>query len=103
VVALDALVYQRVVKPTTLASIAGERKGWPGARRFREAAALARPDVESPMESRTRLCIVGAGLPEPAIQYTVVDGSGRFVARLDLAYERLRIGIEYEGDASRNG
>ena len=53
------------------------------------------------MESRTRLCIVGAGLPEPAIQYTVVDGSGRFVARLDLAYERLRIGIEYEGDHHR--
>lgn len=101
VVALDALLYQRIVTPATLPSITSERIGWPGARRFREAVALARPNVESPMESRTRLCIVGAGLPEPSIQYTVVDSGGLFVARLDLAYERLRIGIEYDGDHHR--
>jgi hypothetical protein len=102
VIALDALLYQRVVKPAALPLIADERMGRPGARRFRAAAALARPHVESPMETRTRLILIGAGLPEPTVQYTVVDGRGHFVARLDLAYERLRIGIEYDGDHHRD-
>jgi hypothetical protein len=101
VVALDALLYQRIVKPAALISIADMRMGWPGARRFRHAISLARPHVESPMETRTRMCLVGAGLPEPTIQYTVVDSRGHFVARLDLAYERLRIGLEYDGDHHR--
>jgi Protein of unknown function (DUF559) len=101
VVALDALLYQRIVKPTGLAAIAHHRAGRPGARRFRRAAALARPDVESPMETRVRLLLLAAGLPEPAIQYEVYDSSGLFVARLDLAYHHLRIGMEYDGDHHR--
>jgi hypothetical protein len=102
VVAIDALLYQRIVKPSALATIAEDRMGRPGAKRFRTAAALARPDVESPMETRLRLCLVTAGLPEPTVQHTVLDSRGHFVARLDLAYARLRIGIEYDGDHHRD-
>lgn len=102
VVALDALLYQRVIRPPDLAAIARARWGWPGIDRFRRAVALARPDVESPMETRLRLCLIDAGLPEPTIQYSVVDSRGHLVARLDLAYERLRIGLEYDGDHHRD-
>jgi very-short-patch-repair endonuclease len=102
VVALDALLHQRVVRLNQLAEVAERRTGWPGCRRFRAAVALARADVESPMESRVRLMVVLAGLPEPTVQFTVVDTAGRFVARLDLAYEELRIGIEYDGDHHRD-
>jgi hypothetical protein len=102
VVALDALLHQRIIRPGTLATIAQSRLGWPGARRFRAAAALARPHVESPMETRVRLLLVGAGLPEPTVQYTIHDAHGFFLARVDLAYEELRIGIEYDGDHHRD-
>jgi hypothetical protein len=69
--------------------------------RFRQCASLARPHVESPMETRMRLRLITDGLPEPTIQHTVLDHRGLFVARLDLAYERLRIGLEYDGDHHR--
>jgi|SoiMethySBSTD1v2_1073268.scaffolds.fasta_scaffold03066_20 uncharacterized protein DUF559 len=101
VVALDALLYQRVIRPAEPSEIARLRAGWPGVDRFRTAARLARPHVESPMETRMRLLLVGAGLPEPTVQHTVLDSDGLFVARLDLAYERLRIGLEYDGDHHR--
>jgi hypothetical protein len=101
VVALDALLYQRVVRPHTLLDIAADRAGWSGVSRFREAVRLARPGVESPMESRLRLVVVGGGLPEPVVQHEVYDANGHFVARLDLAYRKRRIGLEYDGDHHR--
>jgi hypothetical protein len=100
VVALDALLYQRTVRD--LRAVAAERAGSRGWRRFETAAGLARPDVESPMESRTRLILVLGGLPEPSVQCVVRDRAGTVVARLDLAYEALRIGIEYDGDHHRD-
>jgi hypothetical protein len=102
VVALDALLYQRVIRPENLGEIVSARIGWPGVGRFRQAVSLARPHVESPMETRMRLLLVDAGLPEPTVQHTVHDSRGYFVARLDLAYERLRIGLEYDGDHHRD-
>lgn len=43
------------------------------------------------MESRIRLAIDRYGLPAPELQFPV----GRY--RLDLAYPRCRLGIEYDG------
>jgi very-short-patch-repair endonuclease len=58
---------------------------------------LANPQAESPMETRLRLALVLAGLPEPTVQFPVVDQRGRVVARLDLAYPSERLGVEYDG------
>lgn len=66
----------------------------------REAIPLARAAVESPKESETRLLLLGAGLPEPQVQYREVD-DGRLVARIDLAYPEWKVAIEYEGDGHR--
>lgn len=41
--------------------------------------------------------LVDAGLPEPVMQFTVLDGRRRFVARLDLSYPDLQIAIELLG------
>ena len=73
---------------------------FPGCGRIREALPLARPGVESPKETETRLLLVSFGLPEPAVQH-VVSAGGRFLARVDLAYPEYRIAIEYEGDGHR--
>src|SRR5262249_23538121 len=52
---------------------------------------------ESAMESRLRVALVSRGIPRPVAQYSVFSGSGRFVARLDLAFPSVRVGVEYEG------
>ncbi len=38
-----------------------------------------------------------AGLPAPHTQVDVCDQYGSFVARLDMAYEGVKVGIEYDG------
>ena len=75
-------------------------EGPPGARGCRQLAraiALADPLSESAMETRLRLILVVGGLPPPVAQYRVRDGSGRVLARVDLAYPKARLAIEYDG------
>lgn len=72
-----------------------------GVRRLREALEHVRVGAGSPQETRTRLAIVRAGLPEPELQVEIRDDAGWFVARVDMAYPRQRIVIEYEGDHHR--
>jgi hypothetical protein len=69
-----------------------------GNRRLHSAIRLVRAGTDSPMETRLRLALVAAGLPEPAIGHTVTDEAG-FVAIPDLSYVDERIAIEYEGEA----
>ncbi|MFC7790227.1 hypothetical protein ACU045_14720 [Microbacterium sp. MAHUQ-60] len=56
-----------------------------------------RSGSESPEESRLRLLLTRAGLPEPVLNMDLVDSSGEFVARLDLAYPEYRVAPEYDG------
>ncbi len=73
-----------------------------GIRSLRSALADVRAGTDSPMETRLRLLLVGAGLPEPVIGNTILDRTGAFVGTPDLAYVRERIAIEYEGDVHRS-
>jgi Protein of unknown function (DUF559) len=102
VVGLDALLFRRAVKTDALRAYLDAHARWTGVRAASAALALARQDVESPMETRLRLAIVLAGLPEPVVQYDVLTPGGRFVARLDLAYPQKRVGLEYDGDHHRD-
>ncbi|MDI2099657.1 hypothetical protein [Ruicaihuangia caeni] len=72
-----------------------------GVRVARESLALIRPGVDSPQESKLRVLIVQAGLPEPIVGFVVRDRSGQFIATPDLAYPDARIALEYEGDGHR--
>ena len=72
-------------------------KGRRGVRKARHVAQFLRPGVESPQESRLRWALVSAGLPEPEINPSIVV-HGHRVCRLDLAYTRLRLAVEYDGD-----
>ena len=66
-----------------------------GARRARVRVDLARRGAESPMETRLRLPLVRAGLPEPVLQHEVLLGRVRY--RLDLAWPWLRVAAEFDG------
>ena len=63
----------------------------------RRAASLARTGVDSPQETRLRLLLVLAGLPEPRVNLIIRSSDGSWRRRCDLAYEHLRLIIEYDG------
>lgn len=99
----DAIVTERRCRTTiedlrTALVRAGARSG---VRKLRRAIELVRVGAGSPQETRARLAIVRAGLPEPELQVEIRDESGWFVGRVDMAYPRHRVLIEYEGDHHR--
>jgi very-short-patch-repair endonuclease len=99
VVCVDALLNRRL---TTIGEISRYLlRTPPGSARAARALRLSSPDAESPMETRTRLLLVLAGLPTPQVQVKVYD-CGVVVARLDLAYPEHRLGVEYDGDQHRD-
>lgn len=73
----------------------------PGIGALRAALPRVRTGASSRRETWLRLILIDAGLPEPVLDYDVLDDDGRFVACLDLAYPALKIGIEYDGDHHR--
>lgn len=72
-----------------------------GIRMAREVLPLLRHGVDSPQESRLRMKILDAGLPEPAVTEPIQDQHGHYVSTPDLQYRRYKIALEYEGDHHR--
>lgn len=102
VIAGDCIVSGPSRRERALASLddlkcASERHaGGSGAALLRQALPLVRCGVESPAETRLRLLIVSAGLPEPQTSCPVATEARLFHA--DLGYPGLKIAIEYEGE-----
>jgi very-short-patch-repair endonuclease len=69
----------------------------PGAVAARRAASYVRDRVDSPMESRLRMLIVLAGLPEPKVNITITDVLGQPVRRYDLSWPEIKVIVEYDG------
>ncbi|MBB3327381.1 hypothetical protein [Microlunatus antarcticus] len=99
VAAGDWLVRLGCTTPEALVAAASIASGR-GSRVARRAAALVRARVDSVQETRLRLVIVLAGLPEPDVN-PVVLARGRPVGRVDLLLWAYRTVIEYEGDQHR--
>lgn len=64
----------------------------------RELVLKASPIAESPRESWVRLAIADSNLPMPVPQYWVQE-HGVDVYRVDFAYPKARVAIEYDGEA----
>jgi hypothetical protein len=94
---LDALANATDVKVNDVEAVMAEHRGARGMVRLRAALPLVDGGAESPQESRTRLVLIDAGLPTPQTQIRVCDEYGDFVARIDMGYEDLRVGVEYDG------
>ncbi len=69
----------------------------PGRVRAKEAADLVRERVDSPVETRLRLLLRFAGLPEPVTNYEVRDARGLLLRRHDLALPEQRLAFEVQG------
>ncbi|MCW2759463.1 MAG: hypothetical protein JWO46_3209 [Nocardioidaceae bacterium] len=68
-----------------------------GVVQLRRLLSMVDARAESPAESWTRYCMLDAGLPAPELQWWV-DVGGVPTYRLDLAYPRHRVAVEYDGE-----
>jgi hypothetical protein len=78
-----------------------EGRGHRGIRTARQVLAVADPLAGSPMESVLRWMIVEAGLPAPVLQHPVRDPNRMFIGRVDMAWPRRRVLVEFDGDIHR--
>lgn len=92
----DSLVKAGRTSPEALVSAAVPVRGVRG-RLARRATALVRSGVDSPMESRLRMLLVLAGLPEPVVNHVEHADDGRWLRRFDLSFPEHRLAIEYDG------
>lgn len=95
----DGLV--RRVRPLAtmdeLADAVSRSAGRRGSRKLRGAFSRVRPGTDSRQETRLRLFIVDAGLPEPLVNVPIRNARGTFLALGDLVYPEWKILIEYDG------
>lgn len=94
---LDALANATDIKINEVEAVVAEHRGMRGLVRLRAVLPFVDGGAESPQETRTRLVLIEAGLPAPQTQIRVCDEYGDFVARVDMGYKDLRVGIEYDG------
>lgn len=90
----DAMVRQGYVTVPQLVAAAAAVRGH-GAVRARRAAALVRPRVTLPQETKLRLLMLFSGLPEPVTGLEVAAAGRR--RELDTAYVQWRVAVEYDG------
>ncbi|UDY23189.1 DUF559 domain-containing protein [Nocardioides sp. Kera G14] len=96
VVVGDHLVRKGICKVRQLVEAAARATG-SSAEHARLAASLVRPKVDSPMESRLRLLLVLAGLPEPDVNPLVSTDGGLTMRKYDLCWLKARFIVEYDG------
>jgi len=100
VIALDAMVYARLLSRAGLRRYIDAHAGWRGVRAAVTHLDLAVDRAESPMETRLRLVLLDGGLPRPVVNESVCDRQGQFLARPDLRIERVI--IEFDGAVHRS-
>ncbi|MET0898733.1 MAG: DUF559 domain-containing protein [Mycobacterium sp.] len=93
---LDAALRSGTCTPAALTVAAAQQKGRRGIVHVRELIPLARPEAESPMESEARLAMYDGGLPDPELQYEIIDRDGR-LWRVDFAWPDQMLAVEYDG------
>ena len=80
-----------------LADMLDRHKGTPGIRKARVALDRARVGSDSAPETRLRLALEDAGLPDPVVNMPLELHSG-VVRQPDLGYPERKVAVEYDGE-----
>ena len=94
-VVADAARWDDRLTAAELSAVVDGMNGWRGAAGARLALDLSRAGVESPLETRSRLRLVSAGIPEPQLLMTIRVG-GR-VLEVDGWWDDAGIAMECDG------
>lgn len=97
VVRIDALARATGVTVDEAEALIDLHRGARGIKQLRQVLTLVDAGAESPQETRTRLLVVAAGLPRPQTQIEVFNDWGRVLARIDMGWPEIKVGIEYDG------
>jgi very-short-patch-repair endonuclease len=97
IVAVDALLHAGLFTLDEFVAAVADIERLRGVLQLRWVGENAEPKSESPMETRLRIRLVDGGLPRPKAQVEVRDNFGNVVGRLDLAYEEVLLGLEFDG------
>lgn len=101
VAAIDALARATHLKTADADLLAERYRGRRGIRRARTVLPLVDAGAESPRETWLRLLLIRAGFPPPQTQIPVYDEYGQLVAVLDMGWEEIKVGLDYDGDHHR--
>ena len=96
VVAMDAALLAERTTTDELREAAAAMHHWPGAPRAVRAVSLADGRAESPLETRGRLRIIGAGFSAPQLQVEI-RAEGRLVGVTDGWFEEAAVAVEFDG------
>jgi hypothetical protein len=102
VAAIDALARATHLKMADVELLAERYAGRRGIRNARTAIDLVDPGAESPRETWLRLLLISAGFPRPQTQIPVYDEYGVLIAVIDMGWEDIKVGADYEGDHHRS-
>ncbi|WP_026255859.1 hypothetical protein [Mycobacterium sp. 155] len=95
---LDALARTTGLGSEHVQPLVEHYRGARGVRRAREALALLDAGAQSPKETWLRLLVMDAGYPRPQTQIPVLEPDGFPFAYLDMGWEDMMIGLEYDGE-----
>jgi hypothetical protein len=101
VAAIDALASATRLKMADVEPLLDRYRGRHGIRNARVALDLVDPGAQSPRETWLRLLLIRAGFPRPQTQIPVYNEFGVLIAVLDMGWEDIMVGLDYEGDGSR--
>jgi Transcriptional regulator, AbiEi antitoxin len=96
VIAMDAALLAGRTILSDLIAAAELARSWPGGLAAVRAASLADGRSESPLETRGRLRILGAGLPTPELQVEI-HSPGRLVGVVDAWFDDAAVAVEFDG------
>lgn len=94
---LDALARATGIGPSDISAVADRHRGARGLVQLRSILDLVDTGAESPQETLTRLTLIDSGLPRPRTQIVVRDEFGWFVARVDMGWDDVMVGVEFDG------
>jgi len=95
----DGLVRRRnpLLKLSQMHARLDQLAGTPHAKLARRAIESIRPGTESIFETRVRLIIVHAGLPEPEVSPGIWFAGGGFTLHPDMGYTKAKVAVEFDG------
>ncbi|BBY33120.1 hypothetical protein BST33_15880 [Mycolicibacter minnesotensis] len=101
IAAIDALARATRLELEDVEALAARYPGRRGIQRARKTLKLVDAGAESPRETWLRLLLLRAGFPPPQTQLPVFDTWRQLVAVLDMGWEDIKLGLDYEGDHHR--